>query len=142
MGQTLQYFFLTVPRRCFFCGSFLLCMFHVCLYYAVLSVPCILVITCFESTSLFSCVLCFPVFCHFPKSVPGQAWYLIVSIPNRCKKCDKDQESIQSGTTPDPGYHKHTIKHHKQGPRGSPFPAGDHKAAMNRHESMKNTRHK
>ena len=24
----------------------------------------------------------------------------------------------------------------------SPFPAGDHKAAMNRRESMKNTRHK
>ena len=24
----------------------------------------------------------------------------------------------------------------------SPFPAGDHKAAMNRHESMRNTRHK
>ena len=32
---------------------------------------------------------------------------------------------------------KNKIKHHKQEPRGQPFPAGDHKAAMNRRESMK-----
>ena len=37
---------------------------------------------------------------------------------------------------------KITIKHHKREPRGHPFPAGDHKAAMNRQESMTNTRHK
>ena len=37
---------------------------------------------------------------------------------------------------------KNTIKHHKQEPRGSPFPAGDHKAAMNKRESMTKTRHK
>ena len=37
---------------------------------------------------------------------------------------------------------KSTIRHHKQEPRGhSPFPAGDQKAAMNRRESMTNTRH-
>ena len=44
----------------------------------------------------------------------------------QCKKGGKDQESIQSSTTPDPGYHmerwqKH--KHHKQEPRGQPFPS-------------------
>ena len=44
------------------------------------------------------------------------------------KKGDKDQKSIQSSTTPDPGYHmgesaKNTIKHHKQEPRGQPFPS-------------------
>ena len=34
---------------------------------------------------------------------------------------------------------KSTIKHHKQEPRDQPFPS---KAAMNRRESMANTRHK
>ena len=37
----------------------------------------------------------------------------------------KDQESIQSSTTPDPGYQwesdKLTIRHHKQEPRGKSF---------------------
>ena len=39
---------------------------------------------------------------------------------------------------------KNTIEHNKQEPREQsfPFPAGDHKAAMNRRESMTNTRHK
>ena len=27
------------------------------------------------------------------------------NVPNPSKKCGKDQESIQSSTTPDPGYH-------------------------------------
>ena len=49
----------------------------------------------------------------------------------------KYQESIQSSTTPDPVYQwesgNFTIRHHKQEPRGSPFPAGDHKASINRH---------
>ena len=48
----------------------------------------------------------------------------------------KDQESIQSRTTPDPGYQwesdKLKVRHHKQEPRASPFPAGDHKAHINR----------
>ena len=43
------------------------------------------------------------------------------------KKGSKDQESIQSSTTPDPGYHmgkwQSTIKHHKQEPIGQPFPS-------------------
>ena len=37
---------------------------------------------------------------------------------------------------------KSIIKHHKQEPRVSPFPVCDHKAAINRRESMTNTRHK
>ena len=37
---------------CFFCRSFLLCMFYVCLYCIDLSVPCSLVITCWERTDL------------------------------------------------------------------------------------------
>ena len=43
------------------------------------------------------------------------------------KKEGKDQESIQSITTPDPGYQwesdKNTIRHHKPEPRGQPFPS-------------------
>ena len=45
---------------------------------------------------------------------------------NRSKKEGKDQESIQSSTTPDPGYQWEsdnvTIRHHKREPRGQPFP--------------------
>ena len=57
-----------------------------CVCYAVLSVPCGLVVTCWERADLlallcvmFSCVLFF----IFP-GVLGQVWYLIVSVPDRC----------------------------------------------------------
>ena len=43
------------------------------------------------------------------------------------KKEDKDQESIQPSTTPDPGYQwksdKFTIRHHKRELKGQPFPS-------------------
>ena len=43
------------------------------------------------------------------------------------KKEGKDQESILSSTTPDPGYQwksdNFTIRHHKREPRGHPFPS-------------------
>ena len=43
------------------------------------------------------------------------------------KKKAKDQESIQSSTTPDPGYQwesdNFTIRHHEREPRGQPFPS-------------------
>ena len=58
------------------------------------------------------------------------------------KKADKDQESIQSSTTPDPGHHMgKRRKHHKQeSPHEvSPFPADDHKAARNRQDSITKT---
>ena len=49
--KALQYFFsLTIPRRCFFCGSFLLFMFRV--YHAVLSVHFSLMATCWERADL------------------------------------------------------------------------------------------
>ena len=39
----------------------------------------------------------------------------------------KDQELLQSSTTPDPGYQwesdKLTVRHHKREPRGQPFPS-------------------
>ena len=37
---------------------------------------------------------------------------------------------------------KNTNKHHKESQEISTFPAGEHKAAMKRHKSMINTRHK
>ena len=38
--------------------------------------------------------------------------------------------------------HKNTIKITNKSQEVCPFPAGDHKAAMNRRKSMRNTRHK
>ena len=71
-----------IPRRCFFFASFLLLVFYGCLYYTVLSVPCRIVIICWESSYLsalwggmFSCV--FVTFLH---GVSGQVWYATVSI--------------------------------------------------------------
>ena len=56
--------------------------------------------------------------------------------PVQRKKDSKDQESIQSSTTPDPGYQWEsdnvTIRHQKESQEVSPLPAGDHKASTNR----------
>ena len=59
-------FLLTIPWRCFFCGSFLLLMFRVC--HAILSsIYCSLVATCLERADLLAllyvviyCVLSLP----------------------------------------------------------------------------------
>ena len=69
-----------ILRRYFFCGSFFLFMFYVCLYYIVLFVPYGLVITCWESADLLA-ILClmFPCgFVTFPYVFRGQVWYLVV----------------------------------------------------------------
>ena len=55
---------LTVPRRRFFCGSFLLVMLHVGVCRVVVSVPCSLVVTCWERADLLAVV--FVVFDTFP----------------------------------------------------------------------------
>ena len=75
---------LTVPRRYFFCGSF---MFLFCLVFAMFC------------ARLFICALWSPagkgltsrlsfvvssVSSHFPIGILGQVWYLIVSIPDLC----------------------------------------------------------
>ena len=64
-------------------------------------------------------------------------------IKTHKKKGGKDQESIQSSTTPDPGYHmgkwQNIINITNKSQEVRPFPAGDHKIAMNRRESMINT---
>ena len=62
-----KYFLLIVPRRFFFCGSFLLGMFHVSVLCVVVSLPCCLVVTCWERANLLA--VFFGVFCHFPKCV-------------------------------------------------------------------------
>ena len=73
-------FLLTIPRRYFFCGSFLFC---VCLCHTVLSVSCSLVVTRPLGSHVCDVFLCI---CHFPirNGVLGQVWYLIVSIPDLC----------------------------------------------------------
>ena len=64
----------------------LLVLFVLQVYYAVLSVPCSLVVTCLERAYLlvilyvmFSCV-----FVTFSYDVLGQEWYLIALIPDLC----------------------------------------------------------
>ena len=60
---------LAVPRRHFFCGSFVL--FMSCVFHALASVLCCHVVTCYERADLLALVcdnsLCF---CHFPVWFP------------------------------------------------------------------------
>ena len=53
----------------------------------------------------------------------------------------KDQELIQSSTTPDPGHHIGKLQKPKKTSHTiSPFPAGDHKAVRNTQDSMSKTK--
>ena len=65
----------------------------------------------------------------------------------KSKKEGKDKKLIQKSPhlTQDTTWESNeiTIKHHTQESQEvSPFPAGDHKATMNRQENMTNTKHK
>ena len=57
----------------------------------------------------------------------------------------EDQESIQSSTTPDPGYQwesdKLTVRHNNESQEVSLFPAGDYKADINR-RAQRQSKHK
>ena len=57
-------------------------------------------------------------------------------------KSKKDQESIQSSTTPDPGYqwesYNFTFEFHNQSQEVGLFSAGDHKASINRRAQKHN----
>ena len=55
---------LTVQRRCFLWGSYLIAAFHVCLCYAVLSVPRSFVVACWETADLLT-LLCVVFSCNF-----------------------------------------------------------------------------
>ena len=69
----------------------------------------------------------------------------ISSYAYRSKLGCKDQESIQSSTTPDPGYQwksdKLTVDTTNESQEVSPFPAGDHKAHINR-RAQRHSKHK
>ena len=66
----------------FFCGLFLLFVFRVCLCRTVLSVPCSLMVTCWERADFLGlfCVIFYFVYVTFPYGVLWQVWYLVVSI--------------------------------------------------------------
>ena len=69
-------------------------------------------------------------------------WETISILTHKSKKEGKDQESIQSSITPDPGYQwesdNFTIRHHKREPRVQTFLTGDHKALINRRTQKHN----
>ena len=81
-------FTLTVPRRASLVDPFCYCVFRVCLLYAVLSVPCSLLVKCRKRPDVLAllCVMFSCVLFTFPYDVLGQVpvWYLIVSIPDLC----------------------------------------------------------
>ena len=66
-------------------------------------------------------------------------------VYTQSKKGCTDQESIQSSTTPVPGYQwesdKLTVRQITREPRVNPFPAGDHKAHINR-RAQRHSKHK
>ena len=71
--------------------------------------------------------------------------YTFPVADTQSKEEGKDQESIQSSTTPDPGYQWVTsqLDITNESQEVSTFPAGDHKASINRaHESITKTRQK
>ena len=77
-------FFIDRSKAVLFCGSFLLFVFQVC--HVFLSVPCSLVVTCWERTDLLA-LLCVMVYCDvvtFLCGVLGQVWRLIASTSDLC----------------------------------------------------------
>ena len=67
----------------------LLFIFHVCLYYTVLSAPCSLAIFCMKGADLLDILCVFSMyFVTFPYGVLGQVWYLFVSIRGLCLLLD------------------------------------------------------
>ena len=64
---------------------------------------------------------------HFPKIKYVVAKMMIMHNFNECKKKGKYKESIQSSTTPDPGYQWEsdnvTIRHHERESRGQSIPS-------------------
>ena len=68
-----------------FCGSFLLFMFHVCLYYAVLSVLCSHLITCLERADfLLTLYVMFLVFLSLSYECLRLGVVLDLSSPDLC----------------------------------------------------------
>ena len=61
-------------------------MFHVCLYYTVLSAPCSFVITGWKRADILTllCMILPCIFVTFPHGVLSQVWQLIILIPDLC----------------------------------------------------------
>ena len=78
--------------------------------------------------------------CHHQDRCALEMFEILLHV-HKSKEEDKDQESIQSSTTPDPGYqwesNKLTIRHHKREPRGQPFPSRRPQAIKKKGESTK-----
>ena len=76
---------------------------------------------------------------------PEQPIYVLLCVQYETKNGGKDHESKQSSTTPDTGYQMGqyiTISQFNatnESQEASPFQADDHKAAMSRRESTKDT---
>ena len=65
LSPPVKIFLLAVPRQCFFCGSYLLVMFHVGVCCAVVFVPCSLVVGHLLGKDFpHGCRVC--CFCHIP----------------------------------------------------------------------------
>ena len=75
--KALQYnILLIVPRRYFFCGSFVSCVSH-----TLASVHCCILVTCWEGADLLALVGdIYCIFVAFLCGILGQVWYLIVSF--------------------------------------------------------------
>ena len=73
-------FLSTVPKRYFFCRSFVL--FMSCVWHPFASVHCWLVVTCWERSYLLAllCDVQLCVFFTFPCGILCQVWYLIASV--------------------------------------------------------------
>ena len=69
----------------------------------------------------------------------------VKTFQSKSKLGCKDQKSIQSRTTPDPGYQRESDKltadTANESQEVSPFPAGDHKANINR-RAQRHSKHK
>ena len=81
---------LTVPGRCFFCGSFLLFMFRARLFIAALRSLAVKGLT-----SWLSCMRCFLLFL----SLSHVVWYSIVSIPDLCLKFTLKHRCLMTGSS-------------------------------------------
>ena len=85
---------LTIPRRYFFCGSFV--SFMACVCHAFASVHCCNEVTCWERADLLALVCDVKMW--------GQVWYLIVLIPDLCHMSyfSQGHNTVEVGINPLP----------------------------------------
>ena len=78
-------FLLTIPRRCFFCGSYNTLFLSCFVILSCASVYWCLVVTSWEKAELLALVCDVLLWSrHFPIGILGQLWCLVVSIPDLC----------------------------------------------------------